>query len=264
MRSSVFTHWMDAMKSQIDSLHNNHTWDLVDPPAKARILPNKWVYSFVSGTKSDNIYKARLVARGDLQKEGIDYKETYAPVVKLVSLRVLLTWAKLHNLTVYHWDVVSAFLHGTIDVDVYMRQLDGFDDHSGKVCKLGKAIYGLCQAARLSYIRLDEIRGAIGYSRLSADWAIWIAPNGGFIACHVDDMAAAGSPAQLQQVKTAIQVHLQLKDLRDLKMYLNIRIYNTDSVFYLSQTDYIDKVLQEFNMSDAHTTATPMLEDDRK
>ena len=109
--------WQRAMSKQMQSLIDNETWELVDLPAGKRALPNKWIFSYVSGaqlTDTHDIEKARLVARGDLQRPGDDYCETYAPVVKLVSLRVLLTWAKLKKLQVVHWDVVSAFLHSDI------------------------------------------------------------------------------------------------------------------------------------------------------
>ena len=258
--------WKKAMNKQLQSLHDNETWELVTAPPGHRILPNKWVFSYISGAKLENdLCKARLVARGDLQRAGIDYKETYAPVVKLVSLHVLLTWAKLKGLSVEHWDIVSAFLHGDIDdVEVYMKQPEGFEDGTGRVCHLRKALYGLCQAARQFYRKLDDILTRVGYKRLSADWAIWIAPDGGFIACHVDDMAAAGTTDHLSRIKDEIRQHLELKDLGELRRYLNINITNTPLVYYLDQSDYIAKVLVEFRMVDAHEVPTPMLEDDRK
>ena len=113
--------------------------------------------------------KARLVARGDLQKEGLDYDQTYAPVVKFVSLRVFLSYASSLKLVVRHWDIVSAFLHGDIDLENYMQQPQGFSDGTNRVCKLNRAIYGLCQAARQFYLRLDEILKEIGYTRIGVD-----------------------------------------------------------------------------------------------
>ena len=124
-----------------------------------------------------------------------------------------------------------------------MKQPEGFDDGSGRVCRLKKAIYGLCQAARQFYVRLDDILHTIGFTRLSADWAIWTAPNGAFLACHVDDMAVAGTQEQLSEIKSTIQSYLELKDLGELRSYLDISIEDSESVFYLSQIDYIDKTL---------------------
>ena len=105
----------------------------------------------------------------------------------------------------------------------------------------------------------------MGYYRLSSHWAIWIAENVGYIACHVDDMAAASnSRDHLLLVKSAIHQRLELKDLGLLKVYLNINVEDGGSVFFLSQSDYIDTLLCEFKMVDAFSTSTPMLEDDRK
>lgn len=108
---------------------NNKIWELVPLPSDKRALPNKWVFSYAFGGKLDDLIssdtggeKARLVARGDVRQGGVNYRERYAPVIRLVSLRVLLTWAKIRCFHVEHQDIVSAFLHGDIDdVDIYMR-----------------------------------------------------------------------------------------------------------------------------------------------
>ena len=150
------TQWKAAMERELQSLRDNDTWELVDLPPGRRAFPNKWVYSYVDGPKANasgvqTMVKARLVARGDLQKPGVDYKETFAPVVKFVSLRVLLTYAALRKFSTRHYDITSAFLHGDIDLEIYMKQPMGFDDGTPRVCRLKKAIYGLCQAARQFY-----------------------------------------------------------------------------------------------------------------
>lgn len=100
---------------------------------------------------------ARLVARRDLQKPGLDYGETFAPVVKLVSLRMLLTLAALNDVEMEHWDIVAAFLNGELEEEVYMKQPPGYEDKSGKVLLLRKSIYGLCQSARVFYFYLNKI-----------------------------------------------------------------------------------------------------------
>lgn len=100
------------------------------------------------------------------QKEGIDYHKTFAPVVKFVSLRILLARAASLWMRTRHCDIVSAFLHGDIDTNVYMQQVYGFNDGTNRVCHLRKALYGLCQAARQFYINLDSAITTLGYRRL--------------------------------------------------------------------------------------------------
>jgi len=259
------------MEKELKSLNDNKTWDLVTLPVRRKAFPNKWVYSYVTGPKlSDGdqvMEKARLVTRGDFQREGIDYKETYAPVVKFVSLRILLTWAAKKRLKTRHWDIVSAFLHGVLDLEVYMQQPQGFSDGTNRVCRLNKAIYGLCQAARCFYIRLDEILKKIGYKRLAADWAIWIRHDGAFIAVHVDDMAAAAeNDRALDDISTVFGEFMELKDLGEIRDYLSISMHfdSSKNVFLLSQEHYILKLLSEYGMDTAFEVQIPALESDKE
>ena len=112
--------------------------------------------------------KALLVARGNLQWQGIDYNESYAPVIKFVSLCILLIWA---HLSTPYWVIVSAFLPDSIDMDIYMYHPQGFSDRSNHVCHLKKALYALCQAAWQFYICLNEIPHQLHFTYLAADWA---------------------------------------------------------------------------------------------
>ena len=265
------TQWKAAMERELQSLRDNDTWELVDLPAGRRAFPNKWVYSYVDGPKANasgvqTLVKARLVARGDLQKPGIDYKETFAPVVKFVSLRVLLTYAALRKFSTRHYDITSAFLHGDINLEIYMKQPMGFDDGTPRVCRLKKAIYGLCQAARQFYKRLDDILTEIGYSRLAADWAIWFhSTDGNFIAVHVDDMFAAGTPDQLSLAYTQLTKFLRLKDFGEMTKYLGLAIGfdNDHHVFSISQGHYARKILNEFDCMNIYTAPTPMCDGEK-
>lgn len=144
--------WKTAMEAELTKLRDNDTWELVQLPPGRRAFPNKWVFGWknevkVSSASGDpkQFPKARLVARGDLQKEGLDYDQTFAPVIKCVSLRIILTYAASRKMRVHHWDIVSAFLHGPIDLEIYMQQPQGFSDRTNRVCKLNKEIYGHCK-----------------------------------------------------------------------------------------------------------------------
>lgn len=282
--------WKIAMEKQLASLKENNTWDLVDLPPGGRAFPNKWVFAFIVGPKLAGILdakggltvdekeaiktmtesgdqlmeKARLVARGDLQRPGLDFDETFAPVVKFVSLRILLTYASLRKWKVDHWDIVSAFLHGVIDTDIYMKQPQGFEDGTNRVCKLNKAIYGLCQAARKFYLVLDGIMEGIGYHRLAGDWAIWIGPNGSLVAAHVDDMAITADDNEIIRIRQHVEKTLKIKDLGQIGLYVGMKIKRESGIFYLSQGDYARKILSEFGLLNAYSVTTPMQEGDRE
>ena len=203
--------WLAATDREYKSLMENETWDLVELPEGRRAFPSKRVFSWRCGMKQgederrgEEIVreKARLVARGDLQTPGVNFKKTFAPVVKFVTFWVFLVFAAINDLHIKHWDVLSAFLQGAINMDLFMKQPPGYDDNSGKVCKLKKLIYGLCQSVRLFYLKLDSVLGELDFQRTSADWAIWVhKTRKAVLVCHVDDISIAGPGDFLSEIR---------------------------------------------------------------
>src|SRR5882762_10094744 len=130
----------------MDALAKNNTWDLVDMPPGRRAIKSKWVFKL----KSDGMYRARLVAKGFTQIPSIDYNETFSPVARFESLRLLLALSALKDWHIHQMDVKSAFLNGVLDEEIYMEQPPGFITSGAelKVCRLKKSLYGLKQAPR--------------------------------------------------------------------------------------------------------------------
>ena len=116
--------WLQAMKSEMQSMYNNQVWNLVDPPEGAKVIGYKWVHNI----KHAMTFKSRLVAKGFKQTHGIDYDETFSPVVMLKSIRILLAIATYYDYEIWKMDVKTAFLNGNLLEDVYMTQLEGFVD----------------------------------------------------------------------------------------------------------------------------------------
>ena len=145
MESVDSKQWSDACQYEIDALHKNNTWELVDIPPSRKSIKSKWVFKL----KSDGHYRARLVAKGFMQIPGIDYYETFSPVARFESLRLLLALAMLEDWEIQQMDVKSVFLNGVLDEEIYMEQPQGFitPGSETKVCHLKRAIYGLKQAS---------------------------------------------------------------------------------------------------------------------
>jgi len=143
------TLWLNAMKEEMESMVKNQVWDLVDLLEKAVAIGCKWVYK-IKRDAFGNVerYKARLVAKGFTQKEGIDYHETFSPVSKNDSFRIIMALVAHFDLELHQMDVKIAFLNGDLEEEVYIKQPEGFDDNTQKACKLNKSIYGLKQASR--------------------------------------------------------------------------------------------------------------------
>ena len=143
--------WILAMQDKLNQFKMNDVWDLVPKPEHKNIIGTKWVFRNKLNEQGEVIRnKARLVAQGYSQQEGIDYTETFAPVARLEAIRLLLSYAVNQHITLYQMDVKSAFLNGIISEEVFVKQPPEFEDlkHPDYVYKLKKSLYGLKQAPR--------------------------------------------------------------------------------------------------------------------
>lgn len=155
--------WESSMSDEYNSLIQNDAWTLTTPSKDQKSIKHKWVFRLK--TKPDGLidrFKARLMVKGCSQKAGIDYLETFSPVARLDSIRTLLSIAAAKNYEILQLDVKTAFLHEDLEETIYMEQPKGFDDDSGRVCKLNKSLYGLKQAPRQWYAKFDEFMQDFG------------------------------------------------------------------------------------------------------
>ena len=217
--------WLEAMRSEHKSLIDNGTWSLVDRPADRNILTGRWTYKLKRGPNGEILrYKARWVARGFEQMEGIDYNETFASVVKLMSYKALFAIAAVLDLDLEQMDVKTAFLYGNIDEEVYVEQPPEFDDGTARVCKLNKALYGLKQAPRIWYQTFATFLEGLGFHPLTSDVGIF-AKGHTYIAVYVDDLLIAGpSKEEIQELKNALSNRFQMTDLGPCSYYLGMAV----------------------------------------
>lgn len=162
---------MLAIKSEMESLLKNGTYELVELPKGRKALKNKWVFKLKRDENEQlTKFKARLVVKGFGQKEGVDFDEIFSPVVKMTSIRVILGMAASMDLEVEQLDVKTAFLHGDLEEEIYMEQPEGFEVEGKEhmVCKLKKSLYGLKQAPRQWYKKFDSFMVGHGYKRTDA------------------------------------------------------------------------------------------------
>jgi histone deacetylase 1/2 len=176
--------WKDAMDSEYKALVQNKTWHLVPPSRGINAIDCKWVWK--KKYKSDGSldkYKARLVAKGYKQRYGIDYEDTFSPIVKPATIRVVLSSAVSQGWNLRQLDVSNAFLHGHLEEDVYMKQSPGYEDKAlpRYVCKLDKALYGLKQAPRAYYSRLSIKLQGLGFKASTADTSLFFFRKGSLL-----------------------------------------------------------------------------------
>jgi len=168
--------WRKAMLEEMRSIKANQTWELVDPPAGCRPIGLKWVFKVKKDEHGDVVkHKAWLVARGFIQREGIDFEEVFALVARMESVQLLLALAAAKDWPVHHLDVKSAFLNGELAEEVYMRQAPGFAVKGAehKVLRLRKALYGLRQVPRAWNAKLDATMAELGFTRCETEHALY-------------------------------------------------------------------------------------------
>ena len=253
--------WMGAMEEEFTSLQDNKTWTLVERPTNQRILPGKWVYRHKRGPGGSIVrYKARWVIRGDQQKEGIDFNETFATVVKPMSYKLIFAIAAALDWEIDQMDVKTAFLYGKLEETVYMEQPTGLGDGSTQVCKLDRAIYGLKQAPRVWYNTLSEFLQQLGFEPLDADASVFH-KKGVIIAIYVDDLLITGRDrTEIDALKDALKKRFQMSDLGPVNFYLGMTVTRDrpNRTLRLGQKSYLTKILRDFGMEDCKTSVTPM------
>ena len=230
LESSDSEEWLVAMESEMKSLAKNDVWELVPLPKGRKLVDCRWVLGrkYNSEGKPDR-YKARLVAKGFTQEYGLDYEETYAPVVHFNSLRMFLTLAVYSKMNVQQMDVVTAFLYGELEEEIFMKQPPGFEEktENGLVCKLKKSLYGLKQSPRQWYKLLDRFLRDKGYRRSNVDPCIYVKGDEEMItiALYVDDLIiASNSKILMKETKLNLCDRFEMKDLGRLHYCLGIEI----------------------------------------
>ncbi|CAA7029216.1 unnamed protein product [Microthlaspi erraticum] len=261
--------WSSAADEEMDSLLKNKTWILVDKPKDRKIISDRWLFRLKSGIEGvePERYKARLVARGFSQKEGIDYQEVFSPVVKHVSIRVLLTLVVNLDLELEQMDVKTAFLHGNLEEDLYMYQPEGYVDEKqrDKVCLLKKSLYGLKQSPRQWNKRFDEFMKTQDFTRSKHDQCVYTKEisheNYIYLLLYVDDMLlAARDMSDIVNLKKQLSSTFEMKDLGAARRILGMEIIRdrVNGTLRLSQSSYLKKVIENFRMTDSKSSQTPI------
>lgn len=213
------------MIDELKSHDENKTWTLSNLPPNRQPIKSGWVYKLKRDENGHIIkFKARLVAKGYSQSYGIDYDETFAPVVRYVSIRYLLALAIEQDWKITQIDAITAFLQGPLDEEIYMAQPDGFGDGTNRVCKLNKAVYGLKQAGRQWNLKLDRALKEYGLKRSNSDPCIYFGENI-ILAIYVDDFLIFFKlEKELMKLKQFLHTNFRMKDIGEAKNALGMRI----------------------------------------
>jgi hypothetical protein len=260
------TQWLDAMNDEIKAMAENNVWELVDPPNGARLIQTRWVLRIKrKPDRSIDRFRARLVAKGYSQRAGYDYEDTFSPVARFDTVRLLMALATLHKLSVQQLDIKTAFLHGELKETIYMAQPIGFDDQSGRACLLNRSLYGLKQSPRCWNEKLTNYLAETGWTETNADPCLFTHQDPVmYLVIYVDDGLVFYSNDKdiadfSEQMKTRFE-----STFGPATCYLGIEITKLDDdQTQLTQSAYAKRVVERFNMADANGMTTPYVNEDR-
>ncbi|GJW18597.1 putative ribonuclease H-like domain-containing protein [Tanacetum coccineum] len=256
--------WVEAMQEELLQFRLQQVWILVDLPHGAKVIGTKWVYRNKRDERGVVVRnKARLVAQGHRQEEGIDYDEVFAPVARIEAIRLFLAFASFMGFIVYQMDVKSAFLYGTIDEEVYVSQPPGFvdPDHPKKVYKVVKALYGLHQAPRAWYATLSTFLEEHGYRRGSIDKTLFIKKNKKdimLVQVYVDDIIFGSTKKSwCDEFETLMKGRFQMSSMGELTFFLGLQVKQSQTGLFISQDKYVSDMLKKFDLASVKTAITP-------
>lgn len=272
MESENSEKWSNAAEEEISSMNVNKVWDLVELPDGFKTVGCKWIFTTKRDSKGNlEKYKARLVAKGFTQKDGIDYTETFSPVSKKDSLRIVLALVAHYDLELHQMDVKTAFLNGELEEEIYMDQPEGFvaTGTENLVCRLRKSIYGLKQASRQWYIKFNDTILSYGFVEIIVDRCIYMKVSGSkfaILVLYVDDiLIAANDMGMLRDVKKYLSSNFEMKDMGEASYVIGIEIIRDRSqgLLSLSQKGYINKVLKRYGMDKCSIGKAPIQKGDQ-
>ncbi len=257
--------WKLAFESELNAHTKNNTFTLGSPPPGRRILPTRWVTTIKRGPKGEVIkYKARWVCKGFRQEQGVDYDETFAPVVRVTIIKMLLALAAKYDYEAEQMNVITAFLEAHLK-EVWVQQPPGFEQKgpNGTVlaCRLNKALYGLKQSPREWYSTLKTYLISINYQRVEIDHSVFIHQNGIIIAIYVDDLLILGPNVfDIKALKLQFAERFQMKDIGSIGWYLGTHITRDriERTLWINQSAYIKRVIELLGMSNCNPTKTPI------
>jgi len=264
MGSAEREHWRAAMQKEIESLYSNDVWDLVELLNNRKPVGCKWVFKRKTKANGSNErYKARLVAQGFSQKQGLDYDKTFSPVIRFESFCNLFAVAVQKGLKLHQLDITAAFLNGHLEEEVFMNQPEGFkvEGKEHLICMLKQSLYGLKQSPRCCNSTLDTHLKNMGYVQSTSDPCIYTSSEGeiSIIGVHVDDfMIATESSERIEQVKAALSEKFDVKDLGNLHYFLGVQVVQDEKGVWIGQPTFTESILQKYGTSTAKPVKTPV------
>lgn len=259
------TEWKQAMDAEMQSHGSNQTWELVQLPKGKKIIGSKWIFKLKRNEIGEVVkHKARLVAQGYNQRFGIDYVDVFAPVTRLATLRTVLAIAGKRQMILHHFDIKTAYLNGTLEEEVYMRQPPGYEatGQESLVCRIKKSIYGLKQSARCWNRALHDVLIRLNFKQCQSDPCLYLRSDGDrtvILLVYVDDLlVACKEEDEIQAIYMALREAFEATNLGPVRQFLGLEVQRSEGYYSIRLASYIETLLNKFEMADCNPSKTPM------
>lgn len=249
--------WRRAMDEEMNSFKRHDTAEIVSRNEATKVTRGKWVYKSKKDVDGHVKFKARYVAKGFTQKRGVDYQETFAPVVNFDTVRIALTIAADRRYYLRQFDVKTAFLHAELEETVYLDLPKGYEV-PGMVMKLNKAVYGLKQSSRCWNEKISTILTNCDLKQSTNDQCLFLNTEKElFVLVYVDDVLCIGkSDSDIAIVKGALEKEVELKEMPTVSKFCGIDIQRRDNCYHLSQEEAIDKLVKQYGLEGSREHAS--------
>ncbi|GJU20453.1 retrovirus-related pol polyprotein from transposon TNT 1-94 [Tanacetum coccineum] len=259
--------WIDAMQEEIHEFQRLEVWELVPCPDKVLLIKLKWIYKVKTDEFSGVLKnKARLVAQGFRQEEGINFEESFAPVARIEAIRIFVANVAHKNMTIYQMDVKMAFLNGELKEEVYVSQPEGFvdQDNPSHVYKLKKALYGLKQAPRAWYDMLSSFLISQHFSKGAVDPTLFTRQAGNdllLVQIYVDDIIFASTNiAMCNEFANQMTTKFKMSMMGQMSFFLGLQISQSPRGIFINQSKYASEIVKKYGMLTSDSVDTPMVE----
>lgn len=262
MSSSDSQQWMAAIHDELKSLEENQTWDIVKKPDDCNVIGCKWVFKLKTPPNEQPKYKARLVAKGYAQAAGIDYTDTFSPVVRYDSVRCVLAIAAIEDMEIVQFDVKTAFLNGDLNETIYMKIPEGIEHKSNMVCRLKRSLYGLKQASRAWNSKFVRFLNQCGLKQSKADPCVFygrIDDNEVIVLLYVDDgLILSHRKETIDLIVKRLNDEFRIT-LGSGEYYVGMEIKRDrkNRTITITQASYIRKMIEKFGMAESKSVSTP-------
>lgn len=255
VKSTKEEKWIEAMKSELQAIEKNITWELVVLPVRVKIIWVKWIFKTkLNGDGQVNKYKARLVVKGYAQKDGINYDEVFALVARWDTIRIMLAIAAQKGWAVYEFYVMSAFLYGELKEVVCMDQPEGFvkKGEEDKVYRLNKSLYDLKQAPRAWFSQIESYFIHKGFEKSNYDRTLFSKSVGEkllMVSLYINNLIFIGNDdVMCEECKQLMKQEFEMIDLRRVSLFFGVEVHQSWKGIHLSQKTYAKEMLKRFRM----------------